>query len=974
MKKILFLILSFLSLSLQAQQVIPLVSNQDFHAGSYTLPDYFTLSAPVHLKATAQAFLDALAEHTHLSGAVQDRRGHIQFISSPMSAGQYSLEIKQKGIKILAGDTEGFNHGLATLHQLLLQGQTLQQQTITDCPRFGYRGLMIDCSRHFWTIAELEKTIDAMQLFKLNKLHLHLTDNQGWRFEVRKYPQLTQKGTYFWDYPALSGKYYKQKELKHLVEYAAVRGIQIIPEIDMPGHMLSLLAAFPELSCTEAEFEPFPNERDGLFRKNTWMNMVCMGNPRTYEILEDIIQELCEVFPSEDIHLGGDEVSTKLWETCPKCLELMHQHHLTQPIELQDMFTRWCHDQLQKRGRTLYGWDEINSRGAAQQGDVLSIWHNDEQTLQRALSAGLQVVLCPGDPCYFDYSYAKNPTRKVYEWEPLQHAQVLGAQANLWTEYVANQQDVEKMLYPRLCALAENLWSAPEKKNWHDFYQRLHAFPFAQVDIHAWAGEQETDQWFDTRKYQKPVLPAGTHVETNIYHVAGYNPEFALDGNYDTFFQNGWGTDSSEYFKVWYDDPQPITKINVICDESKDYLQYADLYVSEDDSVFTLAGKSDDRGHFTVQLDGRRVKSFKIVPTFPSLSRLVIREIEVEKFDFSVLNWNIWQEGTMIKDGYQAIVAELVRLKPDFVTFAEVRNYRDDFLARLCADLKALGLTYYSFRSDDSGLISRYPIVEHNTVFPLKDDHGSVYRLLAQVPDAKGNTHEVTVYCTHLDYLNDTYYEVRGYDGNSWKKMDAPLTDVQEILRRNDLSQRDEAIKAFITAAQQDKEKGRAVVLGGDFNEPSWQDWTSETKELFDHHGTVVPWPQTTRLHQAGFADCFRTVYTDPVKYPGITYPCDNPLAPLKELSWAPESDERERIDLMFFTPNTLKINSCRVFGPLGDVRQAQRVPGLGSSYTIRPKGIWPTDHRGLLSVFTFLENLGHTVEGVVDAHGHAGE
>lgn len=453
----------------------------------------------------------------------------------------------------------------------------------------------------------------------------------------------------------------------------------------------------------------------------------------------------------------------------------------------------------------------------------------------------------------------------------------------------------------------------------------------------------------------------GGMIEVEPYpELGGTLKEFALDGDYTTFFQNGWGTDASEYFKVWYDTPQAISQVRVICDASKDYLQYANLYISEDDSTFTLAGKSDDRGNFTVNLDGRRIKSFKIVPTFPSLSRLVIREIEVDKFDFSVLNWNIWQEGTMIKDGYQAVIEELVRLKPDFVTFAEVRNYRDDFLARLCNDLKARGLTYYSFRSDDSGLISHYPILEHNTVFPLKDDHGSVYRLLAQVPDAQGKMREVAVYCTHLDYLNDTYYEVRAYDGSTWKKMDAPLTDVPEILRRNDLSQRDEAIMAFIQEAKKDMEKGRAVVLGGDFNEPSWQDWTEETKELFDHHGVIVPWPQTTRLHQAGFADCFRTIYPDPVKYPGITYPCDNPIAPMKELSWAPESDERERIDLMFFTPSTLQVNSCRVFGPLGDVKRAQRVPGMGQAYTITPKGIWPTDHRGILSTFMFLE-LGST-------------
>ena len=922
MKKLLTL-LYFTSLALgasaQVEKLIPQVKEYTITTGTYTVPTTANLSQLVKIKTNAK-----------------------------LKKGAYKLDISRKGITLQSADAEGVNYGLSTLRQMLLYGNTLNCVSISDEPQFGYRGIMIDCSRHFWTIDELKKSINQMSLFKMNRLHLHLTDNQGWRFEVKKYPQIAEKGSYYWDYPALSGKYYTQEELKDLVAYAAARSIEIIPEIDMPGHMLSLFAAFPEITCLGGEYEAFPQERDGKYRKRTWQNMVCLGNPKTYEILEDIIEELCDVFPSRYIHLGGDEVSTKLWQDCPDCKALFEKEHMHGLGDLQDYFTHWAHDQLAKRDRVMLGWDEINARKAAADDDVITIWHSDNETLQNALNRNLKVIQCPGDPCYFDYSYAKNPTRKVYEWEPGNSDLIIGAQANLWTEYVCNQPEVEKMFYPRLCALAEVLWNNPSKKNWHDFYNRVHNFPFQKAGIHAWMEEKETDNWFNLETAPKPKLPEGVHVETNIYNVKGYDPEYALDGDLSTFFQNGWGTDSTEYFKVWYDEPQRLNKIRVICDRSKDYYQRAQLLISENDSTYTVAGESDDFGNFEITLDGRQVKAFKIVAAYARLSRLVIREIETEKYDFSVLNWNIWQEGTMIPGGYNAILDELERLKPDFVTFAEVRNYKDDFLQRVCNDLKTRGLEYYSFRSDDSGLLSHYPIQEHSTVYPLNNDHGSVYRLVAKLPNGK----EVAVYCTHMDYLNDTYYEVRGYDGNNWKEME-PLTDVKEILRRNDLSERDEECAAFIEAAKADETKGRAVILAGDFNEPSFLDWTEETKNLVDHHGTVVPWPQSVSLYQAGFQDCFRAIYPNPVTHPGFTYPGDNPAATLKSLSWAPKSDERERIDLMYASPD-LTVTSCRVFGPSGDIQFAQRVKGVNDEYVLLPKGLWPTDHKGLLTTFRF--------------------
>lgn len=317
------------------------------------------------------------------------------------------------------------------------------------------------------------------------------------------------------------------------------------------------------------------------------------------------------------------------------------------------------------------------------------------------------------------------------------------------------------------------------------------------------------------------------------------------------------------------------------------------------------------------------------------------------KRTFTVLQWNIWQEGTQVQGGYDAIVNELVRLRPDFVTFSEVRNYKGvDFIAKLCGDLKQRGMTYYGFRSDDTGLLSLHPISHSATTFPLYNDHGSIYKLESEVCGRK-----IAVYTSHLDYLNDTYYEVRGYNGNSFREME-PLTDTTEILRRNALSMRDEAIAAFLAEAKKDEAEGRIVILGGDFNEPSVLDWTEATKNLYDHHGVVVQWPVTTALLHAGYTDCYRSVHPNVLTHPGFTFPADNELVPVKRLTWAPKSDERDRIDYLFYKGEGVKVTSCSLFGPEGNIAYSKRVPLGTKENVVKPLGVWPTDHKGVLATF----------------------
>ena len=313
---------------------------------------------------------------------------------------------------------------------------------------------------------------------------------------------------------------------------------------------------------------------------------------------------------------------------------------------------------------------------------------------------------------------------------------------------------------------------------------------------------------------------------------------------------------------------------------------------------------------------------------------------------FTVLQWNIWQEGTSVPGGYEAILDELERLKPDFVTFSEVRNYRDDFIARVCADMAKRGVAYHGFRSDDTGLLSRHPITTYKTVFPLRDDHGSIYKLETEVCGRN-----VALYTSHLDYLNDTYYEVRGINGNTFREME-PLTDVDEILRRNALSQRDEAIALFLDEARRDEERGYITIIGGDFNEPSVQDWTKQTRNLYDHHGVVVAWPQTASLLRAGFRDCYRTAHPNVLTHPGFTFPADNPAVKESCLTWAPKSDERDRIDYIFYRGKGIRVIRCELFGHKGTIAYGKRVPLGTQEPIVTPMGVWPSAHKGVLARF----------------------
>ena len=314
-----------------------------------------------------------------------------------------------------------------------------------------------------------------------------------------------------------------------------------------------------------------------------------------------------------------------------------------------------------------------------------------------------------------------------------------------------------------------------------------------------------------------------------------------------------------------------------------------------------------------------------------------------------VLQFNLWQEGTVVPGGFEAIVNEIERSDADFVTLSEVRNYQGiDFTKKLVGALEKKGKKYYSFMSEGSGLISKYEIQKHEVVYPLENDRGSVHKIITQI-----GRQRVAVYTAHLDFRNYACYLPRGYDGLTWKKLPAPVTDTISMRQMNLASFRDEAIRTFIQDAESEIRMEALVFLGGDFNEPSHLDWTDATKNLYDHNGVVYQWDLSTLLYQSGFIDAYRQLYPSPVSHPGFTFPSDNKDIKVNSLTWAPTADERERIDFIYYYPNkNLSLLSAEVLGPDTSIIRSERIRETSQDIFIAPKGVWPTDHKAVISTF----------------------
>jgi len=319
------------------------------------------------------------------------------------------------------------------------------------------------------------------------------------------------------------------------------------------------------------------------------------------------------------------------------------------------------------------------------------------------------------------------------------------------------------------------------------------------------------------------------------------------------------------------------------------------------------------------------------------------------KKQLKVLQFNIWQEGTVIENGFDAVIDAIIQTEADIIALSEVRNYNGIGLDQKMRDaLKVKGYIFYSERSQDSGILSKYPILNLTALFPVTNDHGSITKAIINIEGV-----EMAFYSGHLDYLNCALYLPRGYDGSTWEKLDSPVLDLSEIEKVNLASQRDEAIGIFIKDAKQEIAKGRLVVYGGDNNEPSHLDWTEATKDLFDHNGVVMAWNNTLLLEKSGFIDAYRASYPNPVTHPGFTYPANTLGVTIEKLAWSPEADDRDRIDFIFYYPDDrISLSDVKIVGPEGDIVKNKRVLIKTKDVFMKPLSIWPTDHKAVLATF----------------------
>ena len=405
----------------------------------------------------------------------------------------YSLVVNKAGVTLKAGTQAGLFYGEQTLKQLLTP-QGLPYVTIEDSPRFGYRGLHLDVSRTFYPKEEVLKLIDVMSYYKLNRLHLHLTDNGGWRLQIDKYPKLTSeaavrpvKSYVQWQYlnkehpfvkegtPNSYGGYYTKADIREMVAYAAARHITIIPEIEFPAHASEVFVAYPELCCSGKKYGN---------------SAFCIGNEKTIQFMKDVLSEVVELFPSEYIHVGGDEANMEAWKTCEKCQALMKREGMKNVEELQSYMIKQCEDFLKTKGRKIIGWDEILKGGIAPEATVMS-WRGVDGGI-KAARMNHDVIMTPTNFCYFDYYQADPatqplaiggyvPVRRVYGYDPIpadsltpaQQKHIIGVQGNTWSEFIPTTSHLEYMMFPRALAIAEIDWTPQNLRSWDNFKVRM---------------------------------------------------------------------------------------------------------------------------------------------------------------------------------------------------------------------------------------------------------------------------------------------------------------------------------------------------------------------------------------------------------------------------------------------------------------------------------------------------------------------
>ena len=496
-------------------RVVPLpgtingIKNADFKLNEQCLINYPTGNRDMERNAMMLSKYVEELTGIHLSTRpslnAKDNAGNITLLLNPKMVNDegYSILVTARGVEISGKTPAGVFQGIQTLRKSLPVGSCatvlLPAAEIKASPRFGYRGMHLDCVRHFFGVETVKRYIDIMALHGLNRLHWHLTDDQGWRIEIKKYPRLTEVGgwrngtTLGHNSPVNDGirygGYFTQDQIRDIVRYAADRYITIIPEIDMPGHMVAALTAYPELGCTGGPYEVW-----GMW--GVADDILCVGKDHTLQFVKDVLDEVMQLFPSEYIHIGGDESPRVRWQECPLCQQrindigLKAQGNQSAEALLQGWFTTQVQQYLAQHGKRIIGWDELLGCDVDASATIMS-WRGAEPGAQGAMS-GHDVIMTPVGPLYFDYYQTSstwneptafggcNTLKKVYDFEPVADGltaeakrHIIGVQANLWTEYVTCEPQIQYQVLPRMAALAEVQWMQPEEKNYADFKTRL---------------------------------------------------------------------------------------------------------------------------------------------------------------------------------------------------------------------------------------------------------------------------------------------------------------------------------------------------------------------------------------------------------------------------------------------------------------------------------------------------------------------
>jgi hexosaminidase len=503
-----FLFIFYFSLKMSAQQfnIIPKPMQVSAEKGSFLLSNGYTVVFDANNTETARiaGFLSDYLKNVYgISQGTDGKGSKIEFkIISRLNLGKegYLLKVAKKNIIITASEPNGLFYGMQTLKQLLPVSATngnleIGAMDVKDQPRFSWRGNMLDVGRHYFPVSFIKKYIDILAMYKVNTFHWHLTEDQGWRLEIKKYPLLTEI-SHWRDETVVGhagrsktydgrgyGGFYTQEQVREIVKYAAERYITVVPEIEMPGHSVAALAAYPNLGCTGGPYKV----------KTIWgvhSEVFCAGREETFEFLQNILDEVLALFPSKFIHIGGDECPKDAWKKCDACQKRIKENNLKDEHELQSWFITRIDKYLTSKGRRLIGWDEILEGGLAPQATVMS-WRGIKGGIEAARQKH-DVVMSPNSHMYLDYYQTREtadeplaiggflPVEKVYSYEPLpedltpeESKYIIGVQTNLWTEYVPSTKHAEYMLLPRLQAQAEVAWTQKELKDFNDFEKRL---------------------------------------------------------------------------------------------------------------------------------------------------------------------------------------------------------------------------------------------------------------------------------------------------------------------------------------------------------------------------------------------------------------------------------------------------------------------------------------------------------------------